>query len=233
MTDEVREFHLDGKQLAFLVISAIGLAVVVFLCGVMVGRGVRQTQVNEVADAAPSILVDPSRDPASPNFDRPITADGTVRTSGDLTDPARVAPERPPDIVREPSAAGPKGPALQNLSPAVTSKPEAPIAQPVTPPSVTPPIASREAAAPPAAAKATPGLPRKGYAVQVKAVTSAAEAERLVKTLKSKGYPSYSMPRGKLFGVRVGSYPTKDAAETVMARLKKDEGYKELWLITP
>ena len=39
--EEFSEFHLDGKHLAFLVISGIGVAVVVFLCGVLVGRGVR------------------------------------------------------------------------------------------------------------------------------------------------------------------------------------------------
>src|SRR5262245_62065839 len=41
MNDEsLREFQLNGKQLVFLFMASTIVAVVIFLCGVMVGRGV-------------------------------------------------------------------------------------------------------------------------------------------------------------------------------------------------
>ena len=43
MSDEqFHEFHLDGKQMVFLFMASTVVAVVIFLCGVMVGRGVRE-----------------------------------------------------------------------------------------------------------------------------------------------------------------------------------------------
>ena len=40
MADEsLREFRPEGKQLVFLFISATIVAIVIFLCGVLVGRG--------------------------------------------------------------------------------------------------------------------------------------------------------------------------------------------------
>jgi hypothetical protein len=46
MSDEqFHEFHLDGKQMVFLFMASTVMAVVIFLCGVMVGRGVRRTRL--------------------------------------------------------------------------------------------------------------------------------------------------------------------------------------------
>ena len=39
--DGFREIQLNGKQLIFLFMATTVVAVVIFLCGVMVGRGVR------------------------------------------------------------------------------------------------------------------------------------------------------------------------------------------------
>ena len=42
MSDEgFREIQLNGKQLVFLFMAATVVSVVIFLCGVLVGRGVR------------------------------------------------------------------------------------------------------------------------------------------------------------------------------------------------
>ena len=79
MSDEqFHEFHLDGKQMVFLFMASTVVAVVIFLCGVMVGRGVRASRVDPVVDARgrdkasevdsaePPPDVDPSQ--ASPNI---------------------------------------------------------------------------------------------------------------------------------------------------------------------
>jgi len=54
MSDEgFHEIQLNGKQLVFLFMAATVVSVVIFLCGVMVGRGVRAERGPEaVVDAA-------------------------------------------------------------------------------------------------------------------------------------------------------------------------------------
>ena len=46
------EIQLNGKQLVFLFMAATVVSVVIFLCGVLVGRGAR-AQIGGVADNAP------------------------------------------------------------------------------------------------------------------------------------------------------------------------------------
>ena len=65
MSDEpFHEIHLNGKQLVFLFMAATVVSVVSFLCGVMVGRGVR-AQRSELADVSAETVTDPTVD-ASP-----------------------------------------------------------------------------------------------------------------------------------------------------------------------
>ena len=46
---EVHEIQLNGKQLVFMFMAATVVSVVIFLCGVMVGRGVRPLQADVLA----------------------------------------------------------------------------------------------------------------------------------------------------------------------------------------
>src|SRR5438477_7186494 len=49
MSDEpFHEIHLNGKQLVFLFMAATVVSVVIFLCGVLVGRGVRAERATTV-----------------------------------------------------------------------------------------------------------------------------------------------------------------------------------------
>ena len=51
MSDEgVHEIQLNGKQLVFMFMAVTVVAVVIFLCGVMVGRGVRAPRATEQAE---------------------------------------------------------------------------------------------------------------------------------------------------------------------------------------
>src|SRR6186997_564771 len=58
---EVHEIQLNGKQLVFMFMAATVVSVVIFLCGVMVGRGVRQPFADAIA-----ANTDTSIDPAAP-----------------------------------------------------------------------------------------------------------------------------------------------------------------------
>ena len=58
---EVHEIQLNGKQLVFMFMAATVVSVVIFLCGVMVGRGVRQPEAQTIAASS-----DTSIDPTAP-----------------------------------------------------------------------------------------------------------------------------------------------------------------------
>src|SRR6187401_605355 len=73
MSDEgFHEIQLNGKQLIFLFMAATVVSVVIFLCGVMVGRGVRSgrgettpsAELETPAQAAPAPIA-PAPAPAS------------------------------------------------------------------------------------------------------------------------------------------------------------------------
>src|SRR5580765_3296424 len=53
--DGFHEIQLNGKQLVFLFMAATVVSVVIFLCGVFVGRGVRAERTSTVADAAATL----------------------------------------------------------------------------------------------------------------------------------------------------------------------------------
>ena len=108
--DQFHEFHLEGKQLVFLFMASIVVAVVIFLCGVMVGRGVRAPRLNEPVDLAAAAVVDPT-----------ATAGGTGDASKsegtpspqpeELTYPTRLGGPAPKEALDEPVRPAPEPPA--------------------------------------------------------------------------------------------------------------------------
>ena len=56
------------------------------------------------------------------------------------------------------------------------------------------------------------------------------EADTIAKRLAAKGYPSFvTTPSNgvpKTFRVRIGKYPTRREAETIAARLEKEDQFK-------
>ena len=117
MSDEgVHEIQLNGKQLVFMFMAVTVVAVVIFLCGVMVGRGVRAPRATELADVATQSPVDPTADvaPAPPSADgpsSPATSDPTqdpTLASGRLntTTPPPETPKEVP-LIQEVNASAP------------------------------------------------------------------------------------------------------------------------------
>jgi DedD protein len=212
MSDQgVREIQLNGKQLVFMFMTATVAAVVIFLCGVMVGRGVNTTH----ASAATAVTTEPTVDPTSTSQALPRTASDAA-SSGEpvssqedlkeLTYAKRLeAPEPPPEQTVEP----------------VTPAPVAAIAEPKVP---APPVTT--------AAKAVdPGEPKgNGFVVQVASLRSRNEADTIARRLTSKGFPSFVTTPGssgpRVFRVRVGKYEDRKEAETIARRLEKEEQFK-------
>jgi cell division septation protein DedD len=186
---------------------------VIFLCGVFVGRGVRTERAATVADA------------------------GTVSpiTTPDVVSSREAAPA---PAGSDPTAAAPP-PAVDELSyfnrlekpgqPAEKLKP--PVAAAATPPPA--PKATPSAQAPPAepppadAALAEPS--GAGFALQITALRERREAESIAKRLSAKGYAAYVLtPAGSaplVYRVRVGKFKTRREAETMAAKLQKEEQF--------
>jgi DedD protein len=231
MSDEgVHEIQLNGKQLVFMFMAVTVVAVVIFLCGVMVGRGVRAPRATELADAAIETPLDPTASVAT----APSSTAGT--SSSAATDPTqdptltsgRLNATTPPpeplkesvQIVQEVKAtAPPKTTAVEPPPAAPAVKTPAPkLSAPKTPAPKTPK---------PAAVSEPTG---EGFVVQVAAVKERSEADTIAKRLSSKGFPSFvsspSAGAARVYRVRVGKYRDRSDAETVARRLEKEEQFK-------
>ena len=216
MADEAfHEIQLNGKQLVFMFMAATVVAVVIFLCGVMVGRGVQVPRVGDTIAAAPEVLIDPTAAAPEPTAgasttDAPLTAQET------LTYAERLESPDPPAETLKPAVEA------ASLPPAPAAPAPQPAPQPVAP-----------APASPAAVQASDTLAEPkgtGWVVQVAAVRERAEAEIIAKRLAGKGYPAFittpASSAARVFRVRVGKYTDKREADTISARLEKEEQFK-------
>ena len=218
MSDEgFHEIQLNGKQLVFLFMAVTVASVVIFLLGVMVGRGVPTARA-QVAEAAEDVTIDPT---------------AVVQTTGT---PAQVSSDRPPVSTQESltyaerlEAPTPPRETLDTTAPAPEPLPP-PIAAPPTPRPADAVAAKKTPAVAPAAAPtvaASFAEPNgNGHAVQVGAY-DLQTAETIARRLASKGYPVFIAPRPQgLFAVRVGKYADKREADGVSDRLAKQEQFK-------
>jgi cell division septation protein DedD len=97
-----------------------------------------------------------------------------------------------------------------------------------------PPPAVKEPARAPAPAvtqaATAPEPSGQGFAVQIAALNVRSEADAIAKRLSSKGYAAYVMTPANgtpsVFRVRVGKFTTRREAETIAARLQKEEQFK-------
>jgi DedD protein len=218
----LQEIQLRGKQLVFLAMSATVVAVVIFLCGVMVGRGV-PTARQAAAEPIEADVLAPDE----------TGAPAAESTGGDTTEGAPVAPaplEYAEIVSEQPPAERPLKPASPARQPFAA---ETAVARAETPARAAPavaaskpvgkPAAKPEAATAPAPAAAAPG----GFQVQVAAYQAKVDASSVRDRLVRKGYPAFvteaTTSAGTWFRVRVGGYPTRDEAQAVATRLKREE----------
>lgn len=214
--DSFREIQLSGKALVFVFMAGVVILVTVFLMGLLVGRGVLATRGPAGAVTTAAAEVEPPAPPAAasgPSSTLPATAGEKLSYAERL---------------------GSAEPAKEQLKAAATT---APPATPPTPKSESP--APAKSAAPPAAsapaAASTSTEPGgTGFAIQVAAIREKDEADLMVKRLAAKGYPAYLLAPAKgaptVFRVRVGKYKERREADTVAARLQKEEQFKP-WIV--
>ncbi|HVC20272.1 MAG TPA: SPOR domain-containing protein [Vicinamibacterales bacterium] len=235
MSDEqFREIQLNGKQLVFLFMAATVVSVVIFLCGVLVGRGVRAQAEPAATEAAATMgatggLAAPAGDPADhvATPDVPVTAPiPKASTNDQLTYYRRLDSRNPP-----PDTLKPARPAPAAVPPAPAARAQTRVA-----------TADRAAARVPAAAVARQARDAReaeatlappagpGYAVQVAALRDRREADAVARRLVDKGYRAYVVEpaggRPAVFRVRVGKFRTRREAQVMAIRLEKEEQFK-------
>lgn len=218
--DGFHEIQLNGKQLVFLFMAATVVSVVIFLCGVLVGRGARAggglggVATGEVADL------------------RPVELEGTVDTPPPAAeDPTRAAPPPAVDELSYFNRLERADPAPEELKPPAATQ-EAP-PRPSSPPVVTPPpsqaVERAAQAGAPVAAQAPAEATGSGFTLQIAALRDRSEANAMAERLATKGYGAYVVPPAagapQVFRVRIGRYSTRREAESMAARLQREEQF--------
>jgi DedD protein len=233
--DGFHEIQLSGKQLVFLFMATTVVSIVIFLCGVLVGRGARtEGNVGEAATPAPERTAElVPANPATPaqKSDAPAPpVEEPTPTTEDLSYYDRLGAAAPAaeQVAPAPEDAATKGAADRQAAASAAATKAAP-----------PTSGSAAAAAPAAgAAPGTASAPPAGsgrYTLQVAAVRTRSEADVIAKRLTGRGYPAYvdaSSGRGtKMYRVRVGAFKDRNEAEPMRQRLEKEEKFKP-WVTT-
>jgi cell division septation protein DedD len=207
--DGFHEIQLSGKQLVFLFILVTFASVVIFLCGVLVGRGARAARGEEPADVSAGATTTPPTAQAIPGGGPPAA------------EPPAPAPEAD-ELSYHKRLQGADAPKEQLKSPAA-----APADAKPAPSAPSAPAQEAAAAQTPVPASGRPGA----WVVQVVALQDRTVATSLVKRLNGKGYPAFlvttaagSVPR--MYKVQVGRYNDKREAEQIRQRLEKEEQFK-------
>ena len=197
MSDESqRDFQLNqlqGKPLVFLFMASVVVAVAIFLCGVMVGRGVRPAQVttasigsapDPTADTAPAPVPDvppPALTEVPPTPPDPDEFPATRNLDGNAASETPFTPVTPKDTK-----------AVKPPVPAPTPAPAAALAPTQAPAAKSAPVSKAPTAAPPTEVRPTSVEPSAsastgaGYVVQVVATPRRAEADTLKARLGRK-----------------------------------------------
>lgn len=222
--DSFREIQLSGKALVFLFMAVTVIAVGIFLMGLLVGRGVLATRGPAGVDNTAAREAEPPPPPAttSASSSSPSTAGEKLSYAERLGAPEPAKEQLKADARPAPPEAAP--------TPRGDAAPIPPVAAKTSPAAKTTPPAARAA---PAAVSTEPAGP--GFAIQVAAIREREEAETMVKRLVGKGYPAYVVvPRqgepSQIYRVRVGKFQDRREADTVAARLQKEEQFKP-WIV--
>jgi cell division septation protein DedD len=239
MSDEgLHEIQLNGKQLVFLFMTATVVAVVIFLCGVMVGRGVPAQRGTPVlaADGTDPTTSDEARNASAADAAATPTAASSPGASPssklDLSYPNRL--EEPEPVAEDVPAGLPAHePFASNAVARVPPPPAAPKTSAKTPPTkaAVPAVATTVSSSAKSAKDAGETEPAgAGFVVQVAAVRQRSEADAIRGRLTRKGYPAFVATAGTTgaptFRVRVGKYPSRREADTVAAKLEREEQFK-------
>jgi cell division septation protein DedD len=205
-----REIQLTGKQLVFLFMASVVVAVSIFLLGVSVGRGVRGTT---------QVAAEPAADQPGPAVPAVMPPE-TKPTPADLSYHAKLQGQTPASQASTgaPAPAPAEAARFAAPPPAAADQGRTASASPPTPA----PVPTR-ASTPPATKPAQPAAG--GFFVQTDAFGTRANADKRVAELKGKGHAAFVVTPGPPFRVRIGPFAAQAEADRVAAQLRA-EGLK-------
>ena len=208
--------------------TATVVAVVVFLCGVLVGRGVPLGEGLTVSGSAVEGLgMDDLPPPTlSTASDEPSAA---ADESADLTYYRRLSADEPETETLRP--------VTEDVEETLRLSPAPPEEEEDRRGSAPPPTTATDRESAPSAGDVvqpsaeSPEAPEPGYLVQVAALRALEAAEQVANQLVAKGYPAavVSPEPGapvSLFRVRVGPYVERTEAERIKRRLEAEEQFE-------
>jgi DedD protein len=240
--DGFHEIQLSGKQLVFLFMATTVVSVVIFLCGVLVGRGVRNERATQTANAALTTPAPTAPPPAltptagQPQVATPVKEEASAQAAATPAEPP--SPPADDELTYRKRLESESTPAeklkAQGATARADSKP-----QPVNPETVKPEPASSASPSRPAPAAtagkangvdASSGARPGRWVVQLVALRDRGAASSIVQRLSGKGYPAFivnpaSSTPNQVFKVQVGRYDDKTEAEQVARRLEKEEKF--------
>lgn len=219
--DDTRQLKLDHRHLAFFFLGAVAVCAIFFALGFVVGRGQtyeaavkEQSLSGKTPEAKPIVsqAVPPGERPGENRRVTSLSPEKLEAKRGQDTDYGReldlynnLDHKNADQDFRVKGASVPRQPASETH---VSSKP------------LTPPRSSNKA----------PQV--SGMSLQVGAYSSISDAEKVAKTLRSKGYSVSLLTPGKgnhdkLIRIRVGPYAQLKETNRVKAQLEKD-GYQAI-----
>lgn len=209
-------------------------SVVIFFLGIYVGKGLQESKLarEERVVRLPVSPGENSGEPAAPAAVEAPSAAAPAAASANVNLAVRSAADAVP-------AAPAPAPSVVAAAPApIATPPHAPAAVPTAARAVAPtaaptPLVARIEPPRPTAAPAVAN--GKGWSVQVNATKDQATADRLVSRLSELGYQSFivkvRLADETWYRVRVGRFPTMEAATAVVMRLKNEERYSRAFLV--
>ncbi len=209
----VREIQLGGKQLVFLFMASVVIAVAIFLLGISVGRGVGAPEEPAAAQAEPADEQAPVEMPP-PTVTTPSDRGYHDALQGQTSPP----PQTPPKDDPKPAASEPAAADTTSVS----------VAKPApAPASASAPAPAERTPTTAATPKPTTAPATGGWYVQVAAFKSRENADRQIGDLKAKGYSAVvQSDPGSLFRVRIGPFKDRAAADRTADQLRKQDGIR-------
>ena len=232
--DAFHEIQLNGKQLVFLFMAATVVSVVIFLCGVMVGRGVRAER-GPLEAAEPMLSAAPAVEAPAAAALRPAPGSAAPRDEAPAPAQAQEPPTAAEDDVYQQLMEGNDGkgesvkPKPESV-PTATKSSEMIATAPAKPPKGTEAAKTADTKKTPPPARPDMGPTDPGtFAVQIAALRERSEADAIAKRLADKGYAAYvlvpAVGATPVYKVQVGRFKNRQDAEKTAARLKKEEQF--------
>lgn len=216
------EIQLDNKQLILVFLAGVTVCVLIFILGVMVGKGKKEA---EIAAASKSEMNAGKVEPDTSTPEEPRQAVDSERKGEKAGKKGKKQkaqdegytfydldkPETEEATLKKESEKEPKKEPEKETEKADASEPS----QTTTP-----------SANPDSAVETSEGLDSNRYTVQVMATASKEKADQQLTYLKSKGYTAFldedKTNTGSVYKVRVGKFDNPDSAKKIASRLKQD-----------